>query len=279
MRLLITGGTGFFGRAFARHALAWGYTVCIYSRNEYSQFLMRQEFCDDPRLRFFIGDVRDRDRLRRAMEGCDSVVHAAALKRIEVGAYDPIEMVKTNVVGTMNVIEAAMDAGVGKVVFLSSDKAFEPVSAYGQSKAIAESLILAANNIRGSIGPLFAAVRYGNVANSTGSVIPIWRKMIAEGKTVVPVTDPDATRFWMTEKEAVELVQKSLIDMKGGELFIPETLPAFRLGDLAEAMDVGMNIVGLGVFEKLHEGMRTGLTSDKAARLSVSQIRERINLL
>lgn len=274
MRLLITGGTGFFGRAFARHALAWGYTVCIYSRNEYSQFLMRQEFCDDPRLRFFIGDVRDRDRLRRAMEGCDSVVHAAALKRIEVGAYDPIEMVKTNVVGTMNVIEAAMDAGVGKVVFLSSDKAFEPVSAYGQSKAIAESLILAANNIRGSIGPLFAAVRYGNVANSTGSVIPIWRKMIAEGKTTVPVTDPNCSRFYMTVQQAVDLVQQTLIDMQGGELVIPDYLPAYRLGDLADAMGVQMDVRGLGGHEKKHEGMRAGLTSDNARRMSVDELRE-----
>ena len=274
MRLLITGGTGFFGRAFAKHALAWGYTVCIYSRNEYAQFLMRQEFCDDPRLRFFIGDVRDRDRLRRAMEGCDSVVHAAALKRIEVGAYDPIEMVKTNVVGTMNVIEAAMDAGVGKVVFLSSDKAFEPVSAYGQSKAIAESLVLAANNMRGSFGPLFAVTRYGNVAGSTGSVIPIWRKMIADGATKVPVTDPDCTRFYMTEQEAVDLVQRTLIDMRGGELVIPEHLPAYRLGDLAQAMGVQMDVRGLAKHEKRHEGMRTGLTSDKVRRMSVEELKE-----
>lgn len=279
MRLLITGGTGFFGRAFAKHALEWGYTVCIYSRNEYNQFLMRQEFSDDPRLRWFIGDVRDRDRLRRAMEGCDRVVHAAALKRIEVGFYDPIEMVKTNVVGTMNVIEAAMDAGVGKVVFLSSDKAFEPVSAYGQSKAIAESLILAANNMRGSIGPLFAAVRYGNVANSTGSVIPVWRKMIAEGKTTVPVTDPNCTRFYMTVQQAVDLVQQTLIDMQGGELVIPDYLPAYRLGDLAEAMGVQMDVRGLPQHEKKAEGMRAGLTSDKARRMSVEELREALNEL
>ncbi len=277
MRLLITGGAGFFGKAFTRHALQCGYhTVCIYSRNEFNQFQMRQQFGDDERLRFFIGDVRDQSRLRRAMEGVDHVVHAAALKRIEVGAYNPTEMVRTNVEGTMNMVEAAMDAGVSKVVTLSSDKAFEPISPYGQSKAMAESITLNANNMRGSIGPLFAATRYGNVMNSTGSVIPIWRKIIADGAKKVPVTDPECTRFWMTEQEAVELVMGALKGMQGGELFIPDWLPAFRLGDLAEAMCVEMDVRSLGEHEKKHEGMAFGVTSDKARRLTVEEIRERL---
>lgn len=274
MRILITGGAGFFGKAFTRYALKQEHTVCIYSRNEFNQFQMRQEFNDDERLRFFIGDIRDRDRLRRAMEGCDVVIAAAALKRIEVGAYNPTEMTKTNVIGTMNTVEAAMDAGVRKVVYLSSDKAFEPCSPYGHSKAMAESIILSANNMRGSMGPLFSCTRYGNVAGSTGSIIPNWRKLIADGITTVPVTDPDCTRFYMTEQEAVDLVLDTLANMKGGELVIPENLPAYRIEDLAEAMNVKMDIRGLGEHEKKHEGMRVGLTSDKARRMTVDELRE-----
>ena len=275
MRILITGGSGFFGRAFTKYALQYELgTVCIYSRNEFNQFQMRQDFKDDERIRWLIGDVRDRDRLRRAMEGVDQVIHAAALKRIEVGAYNPTEMVKTNVVGTMNVIEAAMDAGVKKVVTLSSDKAYEPVSAYGHSKAMAESLTIAANNTTGSLGPLFAVTRYGNVAGSTGSVIPNWRKMIAEGKTTVPVTDPDCTRFWMSANDAAQLVVTAFLNMKGGDMFIPHWLPAFRISDLADAMGVAMQVNGLGGHEKKHESMDRGITSDTARRMTVDEIRE-----
>ena len=235
MRVLITGGTGTFGKAFTRRALELGAErVCIYSRGEYTQHLMRQEFGDDQRLRFFIGDVRDRDRLRRAVEGIEIVVHAAALKRIEVGHYNPGEMVKTNIDGAANVIEASHDAGVKKVVFLSSDKAYQPISAYGQSKALAETLFIAANNVHGEHGPRFACVRYGNVSGSTGSVIPIWRELISAGKKIV-ITDPNCTRFWMTQAEAVKLVLDTINSMRGGETNIP-TLPAYRLGDLAVAM-------------------------------------------
>jgi UDP-N-acetylglucosamine 4,6-dehydratase len=245
------------------------------SRCEYKQSLMRKEFHDDQRLRWFVGDVRDEKRLARAMRDMDLVVHAAALKRVEVGEYNPDEMVKTNVGGALNVIDAAIDANVNKVVALSTDKACAPVNAYGASKLMAEKLFLAANNISGQRGPRFSVTRYGNVAGSTGSVIPLWRKMIADGIDIVPVTDPDCTRFWMSLDEAVDLVIDTAETMRGGELSIPQ-LPAYRLGDLAEAMNVGMRITGLGSHEKLHESMAEGNTSDLARRLSVDEIREKL---
>ena len=270
--VLVTGGTGSFGRAFVPRVLGLGAErVCVFSRSEHTQAAMRDEYNEDERLRWFIGDVRDRDRLRRAMEGIETIVHAAALKRIEVGHYNPIEMVKTNVLGAINVIEAAQDAGVEKVVGLSSDKAYQPVSPYGTSKALAESLLLAANNTRGKSGPIFAVCRYGNVAGSAGSVIPKWREILKSVATV-PVTDPDCTRFWMTMAEAVDLVTHTIEAMRGGEMVIPK-LPAYRLGDLACAMGATMDIRGLNGFEKKHEGMRDGLTSDMARRMTVSELR------
>ena len=280
MSILITGGTGSFGRAFVQKALDNGVDrICVYSRGEHAQADMRDGMhsLDADRVRFFIGDVRDRDRLRRAMAGIDIVIHAAALKRIEVGFYNPVEMVKTNVGGAVNVIEAAMDAGVQKVVALSSDKAFQPVSPYGCSKALAESLFLAANNMTPAYGPCFAVCRYGNVAGSAGSVIPKWRDILKQGD-VVPVTDPDCTRFWMTMDEAVGLVMRTLKEMHGGELAIPD-LPAYRLGDLAEAMGAKMEVTGLPSFEKMHESMREGQSSDVARRMSVDELREGIDAL
>jgi FlaA1/EpsC-like NDP-sugar epimerase len=218
--MLITGGTGAFGKAFVKACLDSNMSdrICVYSRDEYKQFQMAEAFNDD-RLRFFVGDVRDEKRLRRAMEGVTVVVHAAALKRIETGYYNPGEMVKTNVGGTMNVIEAAHDAHVQKVVYLSTDKAYQPISAYGQSKALGESLILAANHTSGAKGPEFSATRYGNVANSTGSVIPIWRQHLKEGRNL-RISDPEATRFYMTMDEAIELVMKAVVLSE--ELLIPE---------------------------------------------------------
>lgn len=270
---LVTGGSGFFGRAFVHKALALGCErVCIYSRGEYAQHLMREEFGHDARLRFFIGDVRDPDRLRRAMDGVELVVHAAALKRVEVGEYDSVEMARTNVYGAMNVIKAAHEAGVQKVVALSTDKAFHPVNAYGATKLVAEKLFLAANNDRGANGPIFAVTRYGNVAGSTGSVIPIWRGARARGETVT-VRHPEATRFWMTKDEAVDLVVTTAQGMRGGELVVPE-LPAYRLADLAEAMDVCYRVTGLLPGEKLHESMQEGRSSDKARRMSVKELKE-----
>jgi len=268
--MLITGGTGAFGRAFVERLLddKKHERICIYSRDEYKQAMMREEFGDDGRLRFFIGDVRDKTRLTRAMRGVSTVVHAAALKRIEVGAYNPCEMVKTNVLGTMNVVEASQDAlSVRKVVYLSSDKAWQPVSAYGHSKALGESLVLAANDQVGPSDPSYACTRYGNVAGSTGSVIPKWRA--AEGR--VKITDPECSRFWMFMDEAVDLVLQSITD--NVRLAIP-TLPAFRLGDLAEAMNLEYDVIGLPEHEKLHEGMGAGNTSDVARRMTVDEIRE-----
>jgi FlaA1/EpsC-like NDP-sugar epimerase len=205
------------------------------------------------------------------MEDVDLLIHAAALKRIEIGYLDPIEVAKTNIGGTVNVIEAAQDTHVKKVVLLSSDKAYQPVSPYGTSKAFAESLFLAANNIRGWHGPKFAVVRYGNVFASAGSVVPTWRKILETSDTV-PVTDPECTRFFMTIDEAVSLVLDTAETMLGGEIAIP-VLPAYRLGDLAEAMGAKMDVRGLPVYEKRHESMGAGNSSDQARRMSVDELR------
>lgn len=282
--VLITGGSGSFGRAFVKRLLETAHShvatdgefssfapvaerICIYSRGEHAQATMRAELGDDERLRWFIGDVRDQERLRRAMKGCDTVIHAAALKRIEVGQYNPSEMVRTNVEGAMNVIAAASKEAVEKIVALSSDKAYQPISPYGQTKALMEALFLAANREYG--WPKCSVTRYGNVAGSAGSVIPVWR---AANGCVVPATDLDCTRFWMTMDEAVNLVLDTALSMKGGELAIP-ILPAYRLGDLAEAMGVATKTMGLPAWEKKHESMSDTLCSATARRMTVEELR------
>lgn len=267
--ILITGGTGFLGHGLARTLLARGaQRIRIYSRGEHTQARMHETFGRDDRLAYFIGDVRDADRLERAMQRCPTVIHAAALKRIEVGHYNPDELVKTNVLGTMNVIEAARRAHVERVVLVSSDKAFIPVSPYGLSKAMAESLCVAANRM--NLGPRFAVCRYGNVSGSTGSVIPRWRSLISSGREV-SVTDPDCTRFWMRLEQAVELVLSAAVGDK--EMLIP-TLPAYRLGDLADAMGARtMKITGLDPWEKKHESMDHGKCSAHAHRMTVDELR------
>lgn len=281
MGILITGGTGSFGRAVVKHLLTEDYDlgdqrIIVYSRGEHTQADMMRECAPLDRfnrLRFFIGDVRDRDRLRRAFFGVRYVLHAAALKRIEVGYYNPTEMVRTNVEGAINVIEAANDMDVEKVVMLSTDKAWQPISAYGFTKATAECLFLNAYQGR----TICAVTRYGNVWNSAGSVVPTWKDQVAKGQ-VVRITDPEATRFYMTMQQAIDLVLNTIKTMKGGELVIP-TLPAYRLGDLLmtllpEPIKPGSFVVtGLPPYEKLHEGMGPGKTSDVAERMTQEQIR------
>lgn len=272
--VLITGGTGSFGRACVDRLLDLGVErIVVLSRGEHAQAEMSVLLPKD-RVRFFIGDVRDRDRLHRAFNGVDILIHAAALKRIEVGHYNPIEMVKTNVQGAINVIEAGQDAGIRCCVALSSDKAYEPKSTYGHTKALAESLFLNANHTTGPDGPKFRVVRYGNIAGSRGSVIPKWRQLIAAGQRTVPVSDPDCTRFWMYQSEAVDLVLKA-IGAETEDILIP-TLPAYRLGDLAEAMKVRMDIKGLPDFEKKHESMCAGNSSDKARRMTQTELETRL---
>lgn len=277
--VLITGGSGAFGTAFVKYLLQIRPSpigrperIVVFSRGEHRQAEMRRELGEDERLRFFIGDVRDRDRLRRALEDIEVVIHAAALKRIEVGQYNPLEVMKTNILGTANVVEAATDAQVARCVLVSSDKAYQPVSPYGTSKAFAESLFLAANNTHGNYGPRFAVVRYGNVWGSTGSVVPLWKAILTR-KDTVPVTDPECTRFYMTMHEAVSLVYLTAESMDGGEIKIP-TLPAYRLGDLAEAMGAKMDVLGLPSWEKRHEAMGPGNASETARRMSVDELRE-----
>lgn len=275
MRVLITGGTGSFGRAMTERLLEEGHDVVCYSRGEHAQAELEILFrIYGYRFRRFIGDIRDRDRLHRAMDGADIVLHAAALKRIEVGLYNPVEMVKTNVLGAINVVESAIDARVERTVFLSTDKAYQPISAYGHSKALAEGIFLRAyrNNQR----PRFAVTRYGNVWKSAGSVVPIWQNLIKQGVRKVPVTDPDATRFFMTMDHALDLVWGAATLRTPPENPIIPTLPAYRLADLAEAMGVGMEVIGMGDWEKKHEGMKDGLTSDIARRMTVDEIRSHL---
>lgn len=266
--VLVTGGTGTFGRAFVRRLLRDGIKrVCVFSRGEHAQAEMARELFYPPPVRWFIGDVRDRWRLRRAMQGCDLVVHAAALKRIEVAEYNPIEVVQTNVMGAVNVIEAAIDAGVEKVVGLSTDKAVHPINAYGASKLMAERLFIAANSYN---GPKFACTRYGNIAGSNGSVIPKWRAL---GTEKAKVTSPECTRYWMTIEQACDLVLDTCYTMVPGEVRVPD-LPAYRLGNLADAMGVQYDVVGLPSHEKLHETMDGITTSEDAPRMSVDELRE-----
>jgi UDP-N-acetylglucosamine 4,6-dehydratase len=263
--ILITGGTGTIGAALARDALLRGFQrVCIFSRDEYKQAMLRQRMTDE-RLRWFLGDVRDRDRLRRALEGVDCVIHAAALKRVEAGEFNPGEFVKTNVLGTLNLIEAAHDAGVKRVVGLSTDKALNPQNAYGASKLLMEKLLLAANNARGEHGPMFAVTRFGNVAGSRGSVIDMWRW---GGNTL---THPDCTRYWLGEQDALEIVWSAL-ELMPTEPLIP-FLHAYRLGDLAEATGIKPMITGLRPGEQMHESLREGESSETAPRMTVEELR------
>lgn len=254
--ILVTGGTGSFGKAFVRYALEHldPRRVAILSRDELKQSEMRKDFTDS-RLRWFIGDIRDRERLVRAFHGVDYVVHAAALKQVDTAEYNPYEYVKTNILGSQNVIDAAIETGVRKVVALSTDKASSPINLYGATKLTADKLFINANNYSDSQGADFAVVRYGNVMGSRGSVIPFFRTLAAEGRPL-PVTDTRMTRFWITLPQAVQFVVDSFDQMNGGELFVPR-IPSMRILDLIEAIAPGSETYEIGIRpgEKLHEEM------------------------
>ena len=264
--VLVTGGTGSFGQAFVRHVLATGKPkrLIVFSRDEQKQFDMQNELplSSYPSLRYFIGDVRDRDRLQMAMRGVDYVIHAAALKHVPAAEYNPFECIQTNVHGAENVVRAALNVGVKKVVALSTDKAANPANLYGASKLASDKIFVAANHLSGQDGTRFAIVRYGNVLGSRGSVVPFFRRLIANGAKSLPVTDPAMTRFTITLAEGVAFVLSSLAMMRGGEIFVPK-IPSLRLAELVEAMAPGMSIdcVGVRPGEKLHEVL---ITEDEA---------------
>lgn len=259
--ILITGGTGSFGNNFTEYVLKHYNTkkIVIYSRDEYKQFIMANKFKDHAsKLRFFIGDVRDKERLDRAFKGIDYVVHAAALKQVPTCEYNPIEAIKTNINGAINVINAALDSNVTRVVALSTDKAVNPVNLYGGTKLVSDKLFIAANSYSGERNIRFSVVRYGNVAASRGSVIPFFKSIIDDGGKILPITDYRMTRFWISLEEGIELVIKALAESQGGETFISK-IPSFKVIDLAKAImpDCKMTEVGIREGEKLHEVMVT----------------------
>jgi UDP-N-acetylglucosamine 4,6-dehydratase len=265
--ILITGGTGSFGTELVKlllkdHDLR---KIIVFSRDEYKQAMMAQAM-PDSRLRFFIGDVRDLDRLTMAMREVDMVVHAAAMKHVPIAEYNPMECVKTNVIGAENVVEAAIRNRVPKVIALSTDKACNPINLYGATKLASDKIFIASNNLSGNTGTRFAVVRYGNVVGSRGSVVPFFRDLIAKGVDHLPITDPRMTRFWITLGKGVEFVLSSAEMMQGGELFVPK-IKSMSIVDLARVMAPGCphKIIGIRPGEKLHEVM---ITEDDA-RLTI----------
>ncbi|MFM5229010.1 UDP-N-acetylglucosamine 4,6-dehydratase (inverting) [Aeromonas media] len=255
--ILITGGTGSFGKKFIETVLSL-YTpsrLIVYSRDELKQFEMQQRF-NHPCMRYFIGDVRDAERLNMAMHGVDFVVHAAALKQVPAAEYNPMECIKTNIYGAENVIKAALNNGVEKVIALSTDKAANPVNLYGATKLCSDKLFVAANNMAGRHPTIFSVVRYGNVVGSRGSVVPFFDRLIKEGASRLPITHGEMTRFWLTLQQGVEFVLTNFVRMKGGEVFVPK-IPSVRITDLASAMapELPQEIIGIRPGEKLHEVM------------------------
>jgi UDP-N-acetylglucosamine 4,6-dehydratase/5-epimerase len=258
--ILITGGTGSFGKQYVKTLLAnhKPRKVIVYSRDELKQFEMQQEY-DAECMRYFIGDVRDRERLVQAMNGVDFVIHAAALKQVPAAEYNPMECIKTNIHGAENVIHAALANDVEKVIALSTDKAASPINLYGATKLVSDKLFVAANNVAGGHRTRFAAVRYGNVVGSRGSVVPFFRKLIQEKRDHLPITDVRMTRFWITLQQGVDFVLKNFARMHGGEIFVPK-IPSVNVVDIATAMapDLPQTIVGIRPGEKLHEVMCPG---------------------
>lgn len=268
--IFLTGGTGSFGKAFVRYVIerASPRRLVIFSRDELKQFEMAQEFPESryPFLRYFIGDVRDGERVRRAMEGTDTVIHAAALKQVPAAEYNPFECIKTNIIGAQNIIEACLDAGVERVVALSTDKAAAPVNLYGATKLCSDKLFIAANNIRGARDVRFSVVRYGNVMGSRGSVIPFF--LSRRGNGGLPITDPAMTRFNISLDGGVELVMWALEKAEGGEVLVPK-IPSYRVTDVATAIepDAPHVIVGIRPGEKIHEEMITASDSPNTVDL------------
>jgi len=263
--ILVTGGTGSFGKKFIKTVLERYPDVrrlVVYSRDELKQFEMSQTISEAqyPMMRYFIGDVRDKERLSRACEGVDIIIHAAALKQVPAAEYNPFEAIKTNVFGAQNVIDAAMDRNVKQVIALSTDKAAAPINLYGATKLCSDKLFVSANNFKGSRDLKFSVVRYGNVMGSRGSVIPFFMKKRADG--VLPITDPDMTRFNITLEQGVEMVIQALANMWGGEIFIPK-IPSYRITDIAEAIgpECEQKIIGIRPGEKVHEEMITATDS------------------
>ncbi len=255
--ILITGGTGSFGKKFTQMLLE-RYSpkkIIIFSRDELKQFEMQQHF-NASCMRYFIGDVRDPERLRRAMHGVDYVVHAAALKQVPAAEYNPMECIKTNINGAENVINAALDSSVSKVIALSTDKAANPINLYGATKLASDKLFVAANNMAGGYETTFSVVRYGNVVGSRGSVVPFFQQLVNDGAKFLPITHPDMTRFWLPLEQAIEFVFDSFNRMLGGELFIPK-IPSVKITDLATSIapDLPQKVIGIRPGEKLHEVM------------------------
>jgi UDP-N-acetylglucosamine 4,6-dehydratase len=262
--ILITGGTGSFGRRLVRRVLAEHdpTRLVILSRDEFKQYQFAEELGDDPRVRFFIGDVRDAGRLWRAFDGIEVVIHAAALKQVPAAEYNPFEAIKTNIHGAQNVIDAALDRKVERVIALSTDKASSPINLYGATKLVSDKLFVAANAYAGANPTRFAVVRYGNVVGSRGSVVPFFQRLAPTG--VLPITDNRMTRFWITLDQGVDFVIAMLGEMHGGELFVPK-IPSMHIVDLAKAIapDARLDIVGIRPGEKIHEQM---ISIDEARR-------------
>ena len=255
--ILITGGTGSFGKKYTETLIGRfkPKKIIIFSRDELKQYEMQQVYNQDC-MRYFIGDVRDKERLQQACKGVDYIIHAAAMKQVPAAEYNPTECIKTNIDGAENVIRAAIDNGVKKVIALSTDKAANPVNLYGATKLCSDKLFVAANNMVGGEVPRFAVVRYGNVVGSRGSVVPFFKKLIAEGETSLPITAFSMTRFWITLQQGVDFVIKNFSRMKGGEIFVPK-IPSVKMTDLAQAISPGIDMheIGIRPGEKLHEKM------------------------
>jgi UDP-N-acetylglucosamine 4,6-dehydratase/5-epimerase len=274
--VLITGGTGSLGKKLVEYLLHETKVrrIAIFSRDEVKQHHMRTQFASDARLRWFLGDIRDLDRLRRAFHGVDYIVHTAALKQVDTGEYNPMEFIKTNILGSQNVIDAAIDAKVKRIVALSTDKASSPINLYGATKLTADKLFIAANNYGSKYGVAFSVVRYGNVMGSRGSVIPFFKDLDAKGKAL-PITDFRMTRFWISIESAVKFVVDSLEMMSGGELYVPK-IPSMRIIDLAKAISPKADLIEIGIRpgEKLHEEM---ISADDSRRTTMLPNRYVVN--